>query len=218
MNPKSNERCVFVGPTGSGKTVLARTMLRGRENVLIVDPKGQWETSPGDLVAKNLKDLEAKLNFARKDGRRVVYKVPREHLLPYNAAYLDDVARMVLERKHTLLYYDELVFVASATDFARRAPNFYFAMTTGRSSGVGVWGSVQRPSHVPSIVFSETEYRATFYLRKESDRDRMEETMGDDIPWDVLRANRYAFVFADDLDITKPLTLKLLPASHKRAA
>jgi len=207
MLPRSNERVVFVGPTRSGKTRLARTLLRGRPNVLIVDPKGQWQADPGDLIAKTLPQLAQRLNAARDTGRRVVYRVPKEHLLPANAWYLDEVARMVLDRGKTLLYYDELVFVANGTDFTKRAPHFYFAMTTGASRGVGVWGSVQRPSHVPSIVFSETEYRATFYLRKASDRDRMEEVMGDDVPWDVLRRNRYAFVFADDLDTTRPLRL-----------
>lgn len=211
MNPGSSERVVFVGPTRSGKTKLARTLLRGRPNVVVVDPKHQWEPEHADRLVKTLPHLETALNHSREDGRRIVYRPAKEHLLPSNGNLLDEVARLALERKNTLLYYDELVFVANATDFWKRAPHFYFAMTTGGGLGVGLWGSVQRPSHVPMIVFTESEYRATFYLRNKSDRDRMQDTMGDDIPWSTLRRNKYAFCFADDMDTTAPLRLKFLP-------
>ncbi len=217
--PKPNERLVIVGPTRCGKSYLARTLLRGAPNVLVVAPKGpkSWPLDAGDLRAVNLKQLAQRLDEARKTGARVVYYPPREHLLPENSADLDEVAAMALERRNTLLFYDELVYVANGNDFTKRAPHFYFALTTGGSQGVGVWGLCQRPSHIPAIVFTESEYRATFYLRKKSDRDRMEDALGDEVPWDILRRNRHSFVFGDDMETSHAMKLSPIRRAAKGA-
>ena len=220
FQPESNRNLVGVGPTRTGKTVVARALLADRKNVLLVDPKHEWKPRPqyGDRVAKNLRELGKQLNRSRDDGRRVIYKPPKEHLLPGNSQYLDEVAYMALSRKNTLLFYDELVFVANGSDFTRRAPNFYFCLTTGNGLGVGVWGLCQRPTHIPLIVLTESTYRYTFYLRKQSDRDRMEELLGEDIPWEVLRRNRYSFVFGDDMDTSAPTRLNLTNSVPRVAA
>lgn len=207
---KRSNRVVIVGPTGCGKSVLARKLLAQQDQAIIVDPKHQWKPRKGDHLATNIKELKSALNKMRgEDGNHVVYRVPREHLLPQNAEFLDQVPALALERKNTLLFYDELVFVAGSSDFFRRAPNFYYAMTTGRGLGVGVWGLAQRPTWIPVIVFSESDYRATFYLRKRTDRARLEEFLGDEIPWGVLRAKKHSFVIGDDMKTSPPLRLSL---------
>lgn len=205
--PKRNDRAIFIGPTGSGKTTLAHVLLNFYGDVLIVDPKHQWEARKEDLLAHNLHELETALDKAADEHRHVVYIVPEEHLLRRNASELDKVADMALQRGDTTLYYDELYFVASGNDFAERAPRYFAAVTTGRSKGVGVWASVQRPRWIPLIALTETDVRATFFLRNAGDRQSVENTMGNDIPWEVLRRNKHSFVMADDMETTIPLKL-----------
>ncbi|MGH7745999.1 MAG: ATP-binding protein, partial [Candidatus Dormibacteria bacterium] len=114
--PKSCDRVCIVGPTGSGKSVLARSLLANREHVLVVDPKHQWAPQHGDdvTVKSGLRALNHALNRARKNGETVIYRPSREDLA--DPARLDEVAKMALARKNTLLYYDELVFVAQGSN------------------------------------------------------------------------------------------------------
>lgn len=231
--PRSNNRAVFVGPTGSGKTVLARFMLSFYKNVICVDPKYQWDVKedrqsptgyryPNDrdyvtlqgkpvYYANDLKELRHVMDAQVENPYHILYQPPREHLLMTQASAekLDEVAALSLERGHTTLYYDELYYVANGSDFQRRAPNYFYCVTTGRSKKVGVWASVQRPSWIPLIALTETDIRSTFFLRHVDDRRRMEKLMGDNIPWDKLRKYRHSFVQADDMDTSGLLKLQI---------
>lgn len=231
--PKSNNRVAVVGPTGSGKTVLARFLLSFYSNVIAVDPKYQWvaESSkhsptgyayPNDAdygplrgrpiyYATDLKELREAMDEQVDEPHHILYQPPREHLLMTqgSAEKLDEVAALVLERGHTTLYYDELYYVANGSDFQKRAPNYFYCVTTGRSKKIGVWASVQRPSWIPLIALTETDIRCTFFLRHVDDRKRMEKLMGDGLPWDALRKYKHSFVEADDMETTKPLKLEI---------
>jgi|SRR6185437_1612303 len=229
--PRSNNRACFVGPTGSGKTVLARFCLGFYSNVIAVDPKHDWQivgsrNSPTGYaypnkpeyvtlrnrpvyLATDLNELRECMDEQREQPYHILYRPPREHLIAANADKLDEVAGLVLERGHTTLYYDELYYVANGSDFQKRAPNYFYCVTTGRSKKVGVWASVQRPSWIPIIALSETDIRSTFFLRHADDRKRMEKLMGDGVPWDKLRTWRHSFVQANDMDSTNTMKLQI---------
>lgn len=218
--PKPTDRAVFVGPTGSGKSVLAEMLLsyvtaRLSANVVIVDPKHGWEFHRAKnetgyvnkykqplYVASDLDELEDALDEQRENGFQVLYQPPKEHLVRQNADKLDEVASIVFDRGHTTLYYDELYMVANGSDFQRRAPNYFYCVTQGRAKKIGVWGSVQRPSWIPLIALTETEVRSTFYLRNADDRKRMEKVLGDGVPWEKLQKFPHSFVQANDMEIT----------------
>lgn len=210
--PKHDERVVFIGPTGSGKTTLARFMLSLQEDVLFVDFKHREPLRADDLEAVDLVSLHNALDRASETGQRVLYRVPSDHLLPQNARQLDYVAKLALERGDTLIYYDDLVHVARGNDFFERAPFYYLAVTTGREKRVRVWGSVQRPTWIPLIALSESDLRATFYLRATEDRKRVQSFMGE-LPWNVLQREQHSFVMATDLKTTNPLRLDIRRAA-----
>lgn len=204
--PASDNRVAIYGPTGCGKTVLCETLLPLYDNVVKLDFKHHLEAHKDDLVVDNLTKLRKAMEKQDNDPRRqIIYRVPRESLLKENCASLDAVPALAMERGHTLLYYDDVVYVAGATDYQQRAPNFFFALTVGRGKGVGVWAVSQRPALIPISVHTESDIRITFYLRRDADRKRVEEAFGSDqIPWETMKVNKYSFVMGNDLTMTSP--------------
>ncbi len=210
--PKANQRLAVYGPTGSGKTVWCEAMLLRYDNVIKIDFKHHLHARPKiDMVVKDIKGLLKASRQQERDGERaIIYQVPRDHLLADNARHLDAIPDLAMLRGNTLLYYDDVVYVASSTDFQRRAPNFYYALTVGRGKGVGVWCCSQRPARIPVSVHTESDCRVTFNLRRNADRKMVEESFGSDaIPWETLRTNRFSFVYGDDQRITQPMKLSL---------
>jgi hypothetical protein len=213
--PKPNERACFVGPTRCGKTQLAKRLLVHYRNVIAVDPKHQFswdlESNPRfRRIAYSLGDLRTQLEDVEKTqtGEPIIYRPPPAHLLPANAHELDAIAKIAWDRGGTLLYYDELYFIASSSDFANRAPFFFYCVTAGGQKGIGVWSAFQRPAWVPIIATSETDYRFVFYLRLKADRDRAEDMCGD-VPWSALQRVKHSFVWATDQELSTPQRLAL---------
>jgi hypothetical protein len=208
LQPKATNRVIAIGPTGCGKSFLMEWLLSHYPDVVKVDFKHDIRATEGDLIAKDLRSLEKRLSEA--DNQHIIYRVPQEHLNPDNSSYLDAVAKMAKEyatkKRPLILYYDELVYVAGSANFFKRAPNYYYAVTTGRGQGLGVWGCVQRPSWVPLIALSESDIRFSFYLRKRSDRERAEELLGD-IDWEMLK-REHTFVAGNDLETSIPSILR----------
>lgn len=232
--PQPQQRFIIIGPTRSGKTTLAENIFRLPQysHVVIVDPKHKWGyVNDRDTIkeqvkqrklylATNLPELKRAFLRAADDGKPVVYRVPEADLLPRNSANLDKVAHWVRQRKHTTLYYDELSFVASATDFMQRAPQFYYALVTGEADDIGIMGCIQRARWIPISALSESTVRATFFLRRASDRHYVEDFMGENIPWEYLQTHKYTFCMADDMHASPPMYLKLehapLPGSERK--
>ena len=204
--PASDNRLAVYGPTGCGKTVLCETLLPLYDNVVKLDFKHHLVAHKGDLVVDNLTKLRKAMEKQDNEPRtQIIYRVPRESLLKENSASLDAVPALAMERGHTLLYYDDVVYVAGATDYQQRAPNFFYALTVGRGKGVGVWCVSQRPALIPISVHTESDLRITFYLRRDADRKRVEEAFGsDEIPWETMKVNKYSFVMGNDLAMTAP--------------
>lgn len=182
------------------------------DDYIIVDPKRQWD-APMNIEARVVtqqKHLRSALSASARDAKPIIYRPSKADVLSEGWSGLcDEAAALALERRNTTLYYDELAYVASGSDFRQTAPNYYYAITTGRSHGVGVWGSVQRPAWIPRIALTESDMRYTFFLRTENDRKTVEGLMGDDVPWEALRQKRYAWYAASDREASGPHTLRL---------
>jgi uncharacterized protein YozE (UPF0346 family) len=200
--PPPNSRVAFIGPTRSGKTFLARQWLMHYKNVIVIDPKQQfsWQR-PGDKrfarKAKDFKELVKLLNLSAKDGYPIIYQPDLSALDPDSSYDLDRVYELAFHRGNTLVYIDELYFLANGSDFAKRAPWFFRCVVAGASKGVGVWSAYQRPSWVPLIAMTETEVRAIFYLRIKDDRSRIDSSFGE-MPWQQLRDTQHGFCISTD--------------------
>lgn len=221
----ADRNVIVTGPTRCGKTEFMRWLMwmspsfsDSRTPVcdVVVDHKREWKVRKreGDRLAKTLPELSREMNRAKGHAVRIIYQPPKEHLLPVNAAYLDEVAYLSLERRYTRLYYDDVIIVANGSNFTTRAPNFFYALTLGNGQHVGVWMCAQRPAWIPQHALSETMYRGTFFLRKQGDRDTMEDLLGRNLDqpeqtdaWNYLRRNRFTWIFGDDFEVSPPTRL-----------
>lgn len=153
---KPTERCDFFGKTGSGKTTLARALLRSTDYPFVVlDPK--WRYTDGDV--KIVHDFRPELD-------QQIIRVPpsNDDLEQWN-----DIIFRVWDRGDAILYIDEVTLILpgsrSILPWHRRA------IVTGRERGMGVWNGTQRPSEIgSSVIFTETEHFFLFRLQFEADR------------------------------------------------
>lgn len=218
FKPHPSDRVVYIGPTGSGKTELARRVEIQFPNEIVIDPKHRfsWEQdSPRYLrVAHSLRDLVAHLKQIedRRTGEPVIYRPPAiapEHIDPvYDLAY---------QRGFTHVYNDDFAAcVYGAANVQKYLPAWFRCVTLGRQRGVGISASIQRPANVPLVAMSESDYRVTFYLRMRNDQKRAEELCGP-IDWPFLAANDYSFVWATDKVSSDPMRLRLCASSPLQA-
>ncbi len=160
---KADERVVFVGATGSGKTELAKHLLRRLNRVVVLDPKHTFRLE-GFTRRKTLPLL----------GKRfqIIYRPDRnddERL----ADFLDDLLRI----KHVTIYVDELQSLVLRFPVASEV--LTDIVRVGRERFVSVWSSMQRPKRVPIFFLSEAEATFMFNLRRLEDRQYMAEYVGD---------------------------------------
>jgi hypothetical protein len=212
----ANDRAVYIGPTGSGKTELARALEIQFDNLIVVDPKHRFSWNEASTrysrTAYTLKELVTHLREIeeKRSGAPVIYRPPSDHLLPKNIAQLDEVYRIAYERGSTRVYNDDFGACCQfgASNVGNYLPNWFKCATLGRQRFVGLGASIQRPANVPLVSMSESDYRVTFYLRMRNDQRRAEELCGP-IDWRFLAQNEFSFVWATDKFCSTPMRLRL---------
>ena len=160
---RADERVVFVGATGSGKTELAKHFLKRLNRVVIIDPKHTFRLD-GFTRRKTIPLLGKRF--------KIIYR-PDRHDDGKLADFLDDLLRL----KHVTIYVDEL------QSLVLRFPEATEVLTdivrVGRERFVSVWSAMQRPKRVPIFFLSEAEATFMFNLRRQEDRQYMAEYVGD---------------------------------------
>lgn len=150
----NDERVIFLGTTGSGKTVLAKHFLEQMNRVLVIDPKHTFQLD-GYTRAK-------KLPMFGKDFH-IIYRPKLEDD--------DDLAELVYKlnkARNVTIYCDELSTVSEM--FSNTTRMLADVARTGRERHVALWNSVQRPRWTPRIFFTEAEVIFQFNLRSAEDR------------------------------------------------
>jgi energy-coupling factor transporter ATP-binding protein EcfA2 len=174
IRPKSTERMLLVGATGTGKTTLARKLIQShiadnkKHPVIIIDPKCTYD--PEDDRFKLVTSPFA----LRWQGRQqfIHYRPAPDY---QDVKSYDSVYKWIFARKEILVYTDETYM----TMRGQRSPQWQTAcVTCGRELGIGMLFATQRPSGIDLRIYTESEHKICFYLAHDDDRKRMAQEMG----------------------------------------
>ncbi len=195
--PPLTDRAFLVGSTGSGKTYLARHLLRLYRYVVVHDAKGliRW---PGYARYTTLRGV------VRSEAERIIYAPSPPELL--DPRVQDSFFAWVYERGNTVLYTDEVYAVSFRGEWL---PSFRAVLTRGRERGITSLNSAQRPTWVPLFILSEAEHYYVFRLTLLSDRKRIQEVVPLEDPRKLLLPRRW-FWYSNVVEQTVigPITLK----------
>src|SRR5688572_28829255 len=127
---KAGDRCFLVGTTGSGKTHLAEKLLRGLNDVVIVDPKHQFEFKGPTTYGKAVITEDFREVVRHEGPGPLIYRPSLKECsdgIPWFWIW-------VWGRENTRVYVDE---VTSITKPVNIPWEFGRVLTQGRSKNIG---------------------------------------------------------------------------------
>lgn len=163
------ERGILVGQTGTGKSTLANYLIQDKRNLVVLDAKHEFQLAREHVIMHGPDQL------SKKTDDVILYRPSPEFA---NQESYDRVFHWIYDRRNTFLYIDEATALLGRTGFSY--PEWLRALyNQGRSLGIGVLASSQRPSNLPLFMFTESFKFWKFYLLLKRDNERMAEFMGE---------------------------------------
>lgn len=163
--PRPNERMMIVGHTGSGKTTLAKAILRAGEydRILIIDSKCTYGGPEGEVgyeLARSPREL-AKMGQRHE---RIQFRPSPAH---QDVSAYDRVYEWAYRQKGIVVYTDETYLTMRGT----KSPDWQRAcITCGRELGIGMIMGTQRPRGIDPRVRTEADVKAQFRLDDDDDK------------------------------------------------
>lgn len=199
--PEFYERVVFLGENGSGKSEMALELLQYYDEWVIFDTK--HDTEPRRTQKYTVISTPSDVRW--KWAKRILYRPAPEY---NNGVWLEEMTRrMYIRGQKTLkkkkgirkpqqtrpfiLYIDEALMYAKLSS-AKWLANHAVA---GRSLGIGLWVSSQRPKWIPVEVRSEAWRIYIFNLGYEEDEKEIVKVSKGKITVDELHAQTGDYSF-----------------------
>lgn len=164
------QKVLIAGQNGSGKSVMATSLARAMDRVLVYDPKGDPEA-----VIPNAAIVTTARDAVRALPGRVVYQ-PNALEAADGVAKFDEIARRLIQAGGSCgVVVHELASLGTAYAIG---PWHRALITQGRSLQITVVEVTQRPRNVPIVALSEAQHLVCFTLLNPDDRDVMAGYMG----------------------------------------
>lgn len=183
---RQGEHVVVIGPTGSGKTVLARRFLEAYPWVVTLDSKGdlRWR---GWQRTKTVKPVQY------KDSSRIVCAPEPQHYLPIADALFQTVYR----QRGWTCYIDEVYSLGTSVyDVPKSYP---MLLTRGRGKGVTVWTGTQRPRFLPLFALTESKHFFIFRTYSEDDLNVLKRHTSREVADLAPALENYQFIYFEKL-------------------
>lgn len=168
--PTYQERVVFLGENGSGKTYLANAMLSAGNYArwIVLDQKRDFTPFEGAGDYRVVTEAKPEIFHGWRRADRILFQPkpeygPRAIRWALHQCYIR--ANLEGKRRPFIVLVDEGLDAAHhyASDWLRTIA------TTGRSLGCGLWVNSQRPRWIPREVLSEAWRIYVFYMGNEED-------------------------------------------------
>jgi hypothetical protein len=200
---RQGEHVTSIGPTGSGKTVLNRELLKLRDFVVVLGVKNRDPELYGGFEREGYRQV-SKFNPTPPDSadeERVLY-VPQtskhgQEGRKERAARLRHALNDVYDAGSWAVYIDDVQYVADQLGLATELEELWML---GRSEGVTVVASSQEPVNIPLMAYGMATHLFLFKNPDLRRADRMAELTGvnrDIVRDTILRLPSHEFLYAN---------------------
>jgi len=199
---------VFLGVTGSGKSVLARELLTRYQSYFVFDMQESMKLS-GVVV----RDPANAAKLINKGTPRIIYRPRRIYQEREISNYILDklLDSSSSENPHPrIIYIDEIFQLGYMQSFPDNLPK---GMTFSRQRQLSFWISTQRPKLIPTNILAQASHFFVFYQNNEGDKERIAEfaPRSDEFlaAEDSLQYQDYRFIYINHTNMTFQLYNKL---------
>lgn len=187
-----DEHVFVAGRTGSGKTTLARELLKKVRRLVVCDTKGDLDAWGCVEWGKESKKL-----LLRGEPIRVRVMAPLKASAQEAQEFWDNVFETAYDAGDVRIYIDELYGIVPKPSL--EPPSLKAIYTRGRSVHVTMCALTQRPAWVPMHAKSESSHYFCFRLNLPDDRKSMAAFMGEEVAERI--PDRHGFYyFGGDLE------------------
>lgn len=178
---KRGEHVTIIGPTGTGKTTLAMSLLAKSNHVAMAATK---RTDPffGELERRGWTKVNRWPRRYGEDSKgriRLLVHVPTFKLdqVPKTRKVFREMLDRIAEEGDMTLYVDELMF-ASSPAWLDAGKHLELGWQQWRTSKISLVVSAQRASHVPMLAYDQVQHIFTFVENDLRNADRIGEMAG----------------------------------------
>lgn len=186
MNKLEKIITLIFGKRGSGKTLLARNMIRDRRRLLIYDTIGEYTDG---VIIEDLPALKEFWGKVYRGNFRIIYQPVDPE------SDFDDICRLVYECEDLTFLIEELDRYSKPLTLSLP---FKEIIQRGRHHNIELIGITQRPHGVDKLLTSQAKQMYIFNTTEPRDVDYFKDTIGYPVVVKIAALNEYEYVKYQD--------------------